>query len=371
MGSQSKCKTPEDPSAASCSKYLANIQFATQPVKRHLAGSVTNPDQAGYTFRAYNRHMANNLRKTDQSNQAKKVVSAQGNDDTNRMNRLHFDKGLLVSHLQAHKYVYLLLAVTIAFNLNAFADLIHDWHRDDNYSHGFLIIPIAIWLFWRKRRELTFPAKPSPVGMLVFLAGCFGLIVAIAASEFFTTRLSLVLIATGISLYYLGWQNFRKVWFAFFFLLFMIPIPAIIYHAATLPMQLFATKVTATLLQVLGVPAVRQGNIINLPNYSLEVIEACSGLRSLVSLMALGALYAYLFLSGTIRPIILFLLTIPIAIVTNIFRIFVTAIAAYAISTEFAEDFLHELSGMLVFATALVLTLIAGAILKWRRKPSS
>lgn len=315
--------------------------------------------------------MRSNPEKTSQDESTKKVVSTQRNDDNRRMNRFRFDKGLLVSHLQAHKYAYLLLAVIVLFNLNVFADLIHDWDRDDNYSHGFLIIPVSIWLFWRKRHELEFPAKPSNLGIPVLLAGCFGLIVAFAASEYFTTRFALVLMVTGVALYYLGWQNFRKVWFAFFFLIFMIPIPAIIYHTATLPMQLFATKVTANLLQLLSVPAVRQGNVIHLPEYSLEVIEACSGLRSLVSLMALGALYAYLFVPGTVRPLILFAATIPIAIVTNIFRIFVTAIAAYAISTELAEDFLHEMSGILVFATALVLTLILGAILRWRRKPSS
>lgn len=300
----------------------------------------------------------------------KKVVSVDKNHDTTSMPESRADRMSLTGHLQAHKYAYILLFILLAFNVQALVDLVHDWSRDDNYSHGFLIIPIALWLFWRKRRDLVFPAAPAPVGVFVLLAGCLGLIVAVAASEFFTTRLSLVLILTGISLYYLGWQNFRKVWFAFFFLLFMIPIPAIIYYSATLPMQLFATKMTVSLLHLLGVPCVRHGNVIQLPNYSLEVAEACSGLRSLVTLMALGALYAYLFVRGTTRSLVLFAATIPIAIVTNIFRIFITGVAAYAISTKLAEDFLHELSGILVFATALILTLILGALLRWRRKPS-
>lgn len=276
----------------------------------------------------------------------------------------------LIRHLTAHRYPYLLLGALTLFSIPILKDLVADWIRDDNYSHGFFIIPIAVYLLYRKRHELVFPATPARSGMVLLIAGCLGLIFGVAAGEFFTTRFSLVLMITGVALYYYGAANFRKVWFSFFFLLFMIPIPAVVYNAATLPMQLFATKITSGLLQVIGVPAVRHGNVIQLPDYALEVLEACSGLRSLVTLMALGALYAYLTLQGTVRPILLFAATIPIAVVTNIFRIFVTAIAAYAISTSFAEDFLHEISGLLVFVTALLLMLILGGVLRWQKKRS-
>lgn len=277
---------------------------------------------------------------------------------------------LTVRHIESHWKPYTLLLIILLFNFPAITDLVSDWARDDNYSHGFLIVPISIWLFWRRRTELEFPTRPAWQGGALFVFGCLGLIVATAASEYFTTRVSLILIISGMACFYLGWANFKKVWFSFVFLLFMVPIPAIIYHSATLPMQLFATHVTASILELLGVPCIRQGNVIQLPNYSLEVIEACSGLRSLVTLMALGALYAYLSLQGKVRQWMLFLATIPIAIVTNIVRILVTAIAAYAISTEVAESFLHDLSGLLVFVVALILTLLLGAALKWRRKAS-
>jgi exosortase len=277
---------------------------------------------------------------------------------------------LIAGHLQKHKYPYILITILTLFSIPVIKNLIADWIRDDNYSHGFFIIPISIWLFFRERKKMIFPAPPARSGMILFFLGCIGIILGMAASEFFSTRFSLVVMLSGMSLYYLGKENFRKVWFAFFFLIFMIPIPAVIYNAATFPMQLFATKTTGTLLQVIGVPSVLKGNIIQLPNYSLEVLEACSGLRSLVTLMALGALLAYLTLQGTVRPLILFLATIPIAIITNIFRIFATAIAAYAISTDFAESFLHEMSGLIVFVTALILTLILGGVLRWRRNRS-
>lgn len=286
------------------------------------------------------------------------------------MNQAAGTQALLVRHIKSHLYPYLVLGAIVLFSLPILWDLVADWIRDDNYSHGFFIIPISIWLLYRQRKELVFPAKPSAWGMVIFAAGACGLVIGVAANEFFSTRMALILLVTGLAMYYVGAANFRKIWFSFFFLLFMVPIPAVIYNAATFPMQLFASKVTISMLQAIGVPCVGKGNIIQLPEYALEVLEACSGLRSLVTLMALAALYGYLTLPGKVRPVILFLGSIPIAIATNIFRIFFTAVAAYAISTAFAEDFMHEMSGLLVFVTALILTLILGGILKWRRKAS-
>ena len=271
----------------------------------------------------------------------------------------------LAAHLKSHKYPYILIAITVLINLSILKAMIADWYYDPNYSHGFLVIPVAIFLFWRKRKDLVFPARASGWGIFVFGLGCLGLILAIAAGEFFTTRMSLLIIISGISLYHLGLENFRKVWFAFFFLIFMVPIPAVIYYSATVPMQLFSSKVTGFILQVIGVPSVRQGNIIYLPQYTLEVVEACSGLRSLATLSALSSLYGYLTLPGKIRPVILFLAAIPIAIISNIFRLTFTAIGAYAISADLAESFLHEISGLLVFTFAIILVIITGAFLKW------
>ena len=226
-------------------------------------------------------------------------------------------------------------------------------------------------MVYSRRKELHWPAKLSGLGVAIAVAGSLGLILGIAAGEYFTTRLALVVQLTGIGLAYLGMENFRKVWFAFFFLLFMIPIPGVIYYQATIPMQLLASKATTFLLHLFGVPALRQGNIIHLPEYSLEVIEACSGMRSLVTLLALGSFYAWLNMTGKVRSVILTLATFPIAIAANIFRIFVTAIGAYVVSRELAESFLHEVSGLLVFISALIMIMITGAILKWTARNSS
>jgi exosortase len=196
------------------------------------------------------------------------------------------------------------------------------------------------------------------------------LVVGSAAAEFFTVRVSLVVCIVGIGFYYLGWANFKQSWFVFFFLLFMIPIPGIIYYSATMPMQLLSSKAASGLLQLVGIPAIRAGNIINLPDYQLEVAEACSGLRSLVTLLALGALYARFMLTGVWRPILLFVITVPIAICANIFRIFITGVGAYVISPKLAEDFLHEVSGIIVFLVALTLIIILGKLLRWTVKSS-
>jgi len=283
---------------------------------------------------------------------------------------VNFSKDTLAVHLNYHKYAYILLLLIILLNIPVWAGLIYDWLHDDNYSHGFLILPVSIYLFYRQKRELVFPARPSRTGILIFAAGCLGLILGTAAGELFTTRLAVVLTITGLGLHYLGTDNFKKIWFAFFFLIFMIPIPAIIYHSATLPMQLFASKATIFILHLIGVPSLRQGNIIYLPQYTLEVTEACSGLRSLATLLALAALYGNLTLRGWVRPLALFIAAVPIAIIANIFRLLTTAIGAYAISTSLAEDFLHELSGLLVFFSALIIIVILGAILRWPKKRS-
>jgi exosortase len=284
---------------------------------------------------------------------------------------MQFDWNAIKKHFVRYQYPYWLLILTSALNFHVWLDLIRDWILDGNYSHGFLVVPISIWIVHRCRKDMVYPAETSRLGIALVVMGSIGLVLGIAASEFFTTRMSLVLQITGIGLAYLGKENFRKVWFAFFFLLFMVPVPAVIYYQATLPMQLLSTRATAFLLQLLGIPAIREGNIINLPGYSLEVIEACSGLRSLVTLLALGSLYAWLYMSGKVRAVLLTVAMIPIAIAANVFRILITAIGAYTISENLADTFLHEVSGLLVFISALVMMMILGAILTWLGKRSS
>ena len=266
--------------------------------------------------------------------------------------------------------ILVLVAAFLILYLPILIDLVSDWYHDPNYSHGFLIVPVSAWLIWKKRAVLkTIPLETGKWGLPVTIASLALFIVGTAGAEFFTTRVSMVGLLFGITLYLAGPRFLREIWFAFFFLLFMIPVPYIIYYSATFPLQLLGSKIAAGVLGVIGIPHLRQGNIIHLSNnYSLEVAEACSGLRSLVTLLALGALLSYLTLKTKWKAMTLFLATIPIAIAANIFRITVTAIGAYGISRKIAEDFLHELSGTIVFMFSLICLLILSSILRVREK---
>jgi exosortase len=266
--------------------------------------------------------------------------------------------------------ILILGAAFLILYLPLLIDLLSDWYNDPNYGHGFLIIPVSAWLIWRKRAVLkTIPLETGKWGLPVIIASLALFIVGTAGAEFFTTRVSMIGLIFGITLYMAGPRFMREIWFAFFFLLFMIPVPYIIYYSVTFPLQLLGSKIAAGVLGVIGIPHLRQGNIIHLPdNYSLEVAEACSGLRSLVTLLALGALLSYLTMKTKWKAMTLFLATIPIAIAANIFRITVTAIGAYGISRKIADDFLHELSGTIVFMFSLICLMILSSILRVREK---
>jgi exosortase len=266
--------------------------------------------------------------------------------------------------------ILVLIAAFLIPYLPILIDLVSDWYNDPNYGHGFLIIPVSAWLIWRKRAVLkTIPLETGKWGLPITIASLVLFILGTAGAEFFTTRVSMVGLLFGMTLYLAGPRFLREIWFAFFFLLFMIPVPYIIYYSLTFPLQLLGSKIAAGVLGVIGIPHLRQGNIIHLPdNYSLEVAEACSGLRSLVTLLALGALLSYLTLKTKWKALTLFFATIPIAIAANIFRITITAIGAYGISRKIAEDFLHELSGTIVFMFSLVCLLILSSILRVRKK---
>lgn len=257
---------------------------------------------------------------------------------------------------------YLLLA---AFYAPVLYELVWDWAHDDNYSHGFLIPVVSAYLLWTKRKELATAARSvDNRGLAVMILGLLLFVLGNGAAEYFVVRFSFVVLLFGLTLYLFGRELIKLSWFEFFFLLFMIPIPYVIYFAATFPMQVLASKITVFILNLIGMGVVRQGNIIHLPGYSLEVAEACSGMRSLVSLLALGAIFAYVSQKRLSARVILFLSTIPIAVLANVFRVFVTSLLAYTISGEVAEEPIHSIMGLSVFVVAFVCLFIEGFILR-------
>jgi exosortase len=266
--------------------------------------------------------------------------------------------------------VLIAFALFMIIYIPIIVEMAGDWYDDDNYSHGFLIPLVSAFLIWRKRQTIKESITPIGInpGLILVIFGMILYVLATAAAEYFTLRFSLVVTLFGLVWFLYGRQIIKITWFEILFLLFMIPLPYVIYNSMTFPMQLFATKVTVKILNFIGMSAIRQGNIIHLPGYSLEVAEACSGLRSLISLLALGAVYARLTQKDFARQIILFLSTIPIAIAANIFRILFTAVGAYTVSRELADEFLHELSGMMVFVVAFIMLFLWGALIKIGRK---
>ncbi len=249
--------------------------------------------------------------------------------------------------------------------LPAIREFLYDWSHDDNYSHGFLIPVISAYLLWLKREEIRSANRESNLlGLFVLIAGLVLNILGTAAAEWYTVRFSLIPVLLGAVLYLWGWQVVRHVWFPIVFIIFAIPLPYTLFRTLTFPLQLFSTEMTHAIVTSAGVPALRQGNLLHLPGYSLEVIEACSGLRSMIVLSALAALFAYISPGGAFRKLFLFALAVPIAIAANIIRLLVTSLGALFISHEFAEGFLHDFSGVLVFMVGLTSFLLVHWLLE-------
>ncbi|QJT07973.1 exosortase A [Oceanidesulfovibrio marinus] len=258
----------------------------------------------------------------------------------------------------------LVLALLVALYAGIIPEMVREWSQNENNSHGFIIPLIAAYFLWQRRgRLLDAPVAPNAAGLLVLVLGGLMLSLGYLATEYFTMRASLIVILAGLTLALFGTQTFRVVAFPLFFLVFMIPIPMVIYNAVAFPLKLLVSNVSVWVLKAVGVVVLREGNIIMLPDMVLEVADACSGIRSLVSLLALGVAYAAVLPLRAGHRIALVLSAIPIAIVANIIRVIVTGLLVEYVSPDAARGFFHEFAGMAVFAFALALLLAAGALL--------
>jgi len=258
---------------------------------------------------------------------------------------------------------YFVLIGLVYFSIISY--MVEIWSVDDNYSHGFLVPLVAGYFFWMAREDIA-STKVSPAnwGLLIVLLGAAQLVLGALASEYFNQRVSMVVITAGAVVFSMGWEAFKAMRLPILYLLLMVPIPAIIYDTMTIPLKLLVAKVSVTGLIALGYPVMREGNIIILPNVTLEVADACSGLRSLMSLIALSVAFAYLTQKQTWKRWLLIFSALPVAVFTNMMRVFVTGVLSKHFGRAAAEGFFHEFAGFMVFLVAMVMMVAIGGLLK-------
>ncbi len=247
--------------------------------------------------------------------------------------------------------------------------MVLDWLHDENNSHGFIVPAVSGYLIWRRRDELLSRAvAPSAWGLPVVLSGVAMLLFGWLSDEYFSQRLSLVVVLAGCVVSWYGWPAMRTLAGPMAYLVLMIPIPAIVYDAAAFPLKLFVTKLSVAVMKAMGILVSREGNVMVFPNITLEVVNACSGLRSLTSLLAVGLAYVMLFVSVPWHKYLIVALIFPIALVANMVRVIGTGVLAQYFGAAAAEGFFHEFAGLVIFMTSLALLVGAHRILsRWSR----
>ena len=241
--------------------------------------------------------------------------------------------------------------------------MVMDWYIDENYSHGFLIPFISGYFYWQMRDRVRSVEKTRSVsGLLILIAGLTIFLIGYLSGEQFTMRFSMLIVVAGAVIYTCGTGYFKAVSFPFIYLIFMIPLPYLIYDSVAFPLKLLVSKVSVEFLSFIGILVLREGNIIHLASTTLEVADACSGIRSIISLLALSTAIAYLTQKGWVKRMILIVLAVPIAVFVNAIRVIVTGILAERYGAAAAEGFFHEFAGLVIFGVAIVM-LIASAVL--------
>ena len=299
----------------------------------------------------------------------------------------------------ATKHYWLALAIISAILFTYAAVLVKlssNWWSDENYSHGLLVPLIIGYILWVERDKLSGASvRPSVLlGGIIVAVALFALWIGVAGAELYSQRMSLVLLIAGTVIYFWGLRFLQLVWVPLALMVLAIPIPAIIFNKIAFPLQLFASRCAVWSMGLFGIPVLRQGNVIELKPLNsvdtrkLEVVEACSGIRSLMTLVTLAVVFAYFthprsdggpgkggkfgFLRsyGFWRSTILVISAVPIAILTNAARVSGTGILSHYYGTQVADGFFHSFSGWAIYVVAFLMLFGVGFILD-RFKPSS
>ncbi len=254
-------------------------------------------------------------------------------------------------------YVYILFLFALTGLL--YAPIIPDWldllNKDDN-SHGFLVPFIVIYLIWQKRDSWKkSQIAPSNLGVLFLLFSLLLFFGGVVGGVEFLPRVSLVLAINSLLYFNLGKNVIKHIYFPLFFLFFIVPVPESFVGIVSLPLKMVAAKISTVSLTTIGIPVFREGNMLYFANASLEVADACSGIRSLISYLMLGSLFAYLMHTSLARKLFLVGLTVPFAFLTNLLRVTGTGLLAHFYGNKVAQGFLHEFSGMVTFLLGLLM----------------
>jgi exosortase len=242
--------------------------------------------------------------------------------------------------------------------------LIQLWMNSDDHSYGLFIFPISLYIMWQKKDHIAkIPVKPEKSGLLFVIMSLILYLLAKYADIQTLAPVSMVLFLFSTVIYILGYGFVKELIFPLCFLFFIVPIPSQIYSALTIPLQLFVTQASVFISGLFDIPLLREGNVIHLPHRTLQVVQACSGLRSLVSLLTLSAVFGYLTLSSNILRTILFLSGFPVAVFVNIFRVLLMILAFHYMDFDLTEDKIHSIFGLVVFGLALLLIAIIKKVL--------
>jgi exosortase D (VPLPA-CTERM-specific) len=245
--------------------------------------------------------------------------------------------------------------------------LVLEWvgpHNDPNFEHGIFVPLFALFVLWLNRKKLkAIPPASSWAGPPLVALSMVMLVLGVLGAELFFSRTSLLVLLAGLILTFRGWRFFRAVFFPLAVLILMIPIPKLIINEITFPLQLLASRLSTDLLELVGVPVLRQGNIIYLAAMPLNITDACSGIRSLLSLVTLAVIYGYLLDTRSWVRVALVGFAVPIAVAANVFRIFGTGLLVQSGHKDQAEGFYHALGGVLIFAVALIMLFVVHNII--------
>lgn len=246
--------------------------------------------------------------------------------------------------------------------------MVRNWWLDPNYSHGFLVPLVSAGLIWRQRKRLAAIAAPgSAWGLLFVAAGLALLALGQLAQENYLQRISLIPVLWGLTLITWGWPVSGSVWFSFVYLSLMVPLPYVLYDSVAFPLRLLAAELAGSMLRLAGMAVFVDGNAIHLPYVMLDVVDACSGIRSLISLLAAGVIMAYLMLPNRWSKVLVVFLVLPVAVLSNALRVVVAGLLARYYGQAALEGVMHDTVGWAVFVFAfgvlIAITLGLGALL--------